>query len=132
MVVVLQHHVHMEYPLVSLRKSSLPREWYHLLLPSRLRHRHCRHRRYWPCLHLFFQSRSCATNWHQSRREFLLHLHGGIRNDHPEIGWTEYGVVVRCRIAVAGILIDFWMPSEVAIASNSPCLCEAGIVVREG
>ena len=53
MAVVLRHHAHIEHPLVSLRMPSLPRERYRLRLLSRLRHRHCRHRRYWLYLRLF-------------------------------------------------------------------------------
>ena len=46
-------------------------------------------------------------NWRQNQREFLRRLHGDTQNGHPEIDWTGCDVVVRCRIAVAGILIDF-------------------------
>jgi hypothetical protein len=65
-------------------------------------------------------------NWRQNQREFLRRLHGDIQNGHPEIDWTGCDVVVRCRIAVAGILIDFWMIFEVAVAWSSPCLCDTG------
>ena len=59
-------------------------------------------------------------NWRPRRHGFPRHLHGDKPNDRLGIDWTRYDVMVRCRVAVVGILIGTWMIFELVVVLCFP------------